>query len=473
MEYYVGVDLGTSSVKFVVLDESLKEVYALSRDLRIGFASDGSVLYDPEAVLRTVEGELRALSSKLGGDLYVGFSGHSPSLVVMDEQGRSLETIVWLDTRASSVLDEAAKLMGEKEWYYKTGLRLSPIFFPAKILWIKRFKPSVLERARWVAQFKDYVVYNLTKQAYTDYSSASETQLFNIRGFYDDEILGLLGLDESKLFEPAASHTVLQHASNPRIWLVLGGVDSVVAALGGGVVESSTASLSAGSSACVDIPVARPVLDYEKGFETYYHVLPGWFVLEASLPSAGLTVDKVLELAGLERGVEEEVGLDKPSGLVLVPYLTGSRSPDWDSSARGLVYGLSLSTTRLDLLKAAYEGIGFWAREVLELSRGLGLEVRQVVVSGGLSSSNLFNTITSSILGLEVKRPRVRDLSPYGAALLAAIGAGKIKFSDVPRLVEFEQVYSPRPELVVAYNALFQVYRKMKRVYKELGGIVG
>jgi sugar (pentulose or hexulose) kinase len=99
--------------------------------------------------------------------------------------------------------------------------------------------------------------------------------------------------------------------------------------------------------------------------------------------------------------------------------------------------------------------------------------VRQVVVSGGLSSSNLFNTITSSILGLEVKRPRVRDLSPYGAALLAAIGAGKIKFSDVPRLVEFEQVYSPRPELVVAYNALFQVYRKMKRVYKELGGMVG
>ncbi|MGC8988083.1 xylulokinase [Infirmifilum sp.] len=468
MEYFVGVDLGTSSVKFVVLDDSLTEVYVTTRELKAEFASNGSVFYNPEEALRIVERELSELASRFNGVIYVGFSGHSPSLIVMDEQGRSLESIIWLDTRARVVIGEVAGLMKEREWYYKTGLRLSPIFFPAKIAWVKRFKPDVFRKARWFVQFKDYIVYNLTKQTYTDFSSASETQLLNIKGFYDEEILSLLGIDETKLFKPVESHTVLQHWSNPRIRVVLGGVDSVVAALGGGVVESDTASLSAGSSACVDIPVDKPILDYEKGFETYRHVVPGLFVLEASLPSAGLTVDKVLELTGLDRSAENEISLEEPSGLVLIPYLSGSRSPEWNSLARGLVYGLSLWTKPVELVKAAYEGVGFWVREIIELASELGLKTREVVVSGGLSSSNVFNTIVSNILGLVVKKPRIKDLSPYGAALLAAIGAGRIKFGDLRKLIEIEHIYKPRSELREAYNTLFKMYKKIKNMYNAI-----
>ena len=462
MPVFVGVDLGTSSIKFTVLNESFEEVYKASRGV------EGGVFYNPEDALLIVKSELDIIASKFAGEVYVGFSGHSPSLVAMDEEGGSLESIIWLDNRAEPVVGDLAKLLDEREWYTRTGLRLSHIFFPAKIEWIKRFKPRVFEKARWFTQFKDYIVYNLSGETYTDYSSASETQLLNIRGVYDQEILGILGIDETRLFTPADSHMIVEYASNPRVKIALGGVDSVVAALGGGVVGGNTASLSAGSSACLDIPVDKPLLDYEKGFETYRHVVPGMYVLEASLPAAGLTVDKILELTSSERSLEDEIRLERGSGLVLIPYLAGSRSPDWDSSARGLLYGLSLATTPVELLKAAYEGVGLWVREALELASTMGLVVRELVVSGGLSSSRVFNTILSSIVGVEVKKPRVKDLSPYGAAVIAAIGSGGIDFKDAGRLVDYESVYKPVVELAGHYNRLYGIYRKLKNIYRSV-----
>jgi sugar (pentulose or hexulose) kinase len=471
---YVGVDIGTSSIKLLVLNESFEVVDLKQFD--VGYRVDESsswVIYDPVKVYEAVRSALRELASRYD-QLYVGLACHSPSLVLLDREGNPLETIIWLDTRAQNEVVELARVINERELYYKTGLRASPIFFPPKLLWIKKHRPHVLERSRWVVQLKDYIFYKLTGESVTDYSMASETQLFNlIKRDYDHELLDLLGIDRDQLFDPQESTVSYRSVDMRNVHIALGGVDSVVAAAGAGVVEEGSTSLVVGSSACIDIPTKTPLLNYESGFETYFHVVPNTYVLEGSLPTAGLAFDKVVELT--KSSIEDiPRELDKPSNLVLLPFLLGIRSPDWNFSVKGLVYGLSLSTSRAELLKAVLEGIAYWVREELEIARSLGINVSTIVTSGGVARSRLFNKVLADVTGVEVIQLEMTEVTGLGAALIAAVSSGIVTWRDLLKLAKRGETYTPS-EYRGKYEELYKLYLELKKLLlmtigRDIGG---
>jgi len=471
--FYVGVDIGTSSIKFLVLNEKLGIIETTQFEVNLSINKDNIVQYNPAQVYGLVRKELERLSSKYGF-MYVGLSCHSPSLVIMDKNGNPLETIIWLDKRAEREVGDLLTLINEKELYYKTGLRASPLFFPPKILWIKKHRPRILENAKWIIQLKDYIFYKLTSETYTDYSTASETQLFSIsRKEYDYKLLEILGVSRDQLFDPKLSIVAYKAKEIPKTEVVLGGVDSVVAAVGAGIVEESSASIVVGSSACIDIPIPKLILDYDSGFETYFHVIPDKYVLEACLPTAGLTNDKIRELLGIHDNKEQVNDIDKSKTSVLIlPFLMGIRSPDWRPDVKGLIYGLNLSTGKKDFLRAVYEGIACWVREELEVAERLGVKIRDIVASGGLTRSLLFNKILASISKTRVRLAITPDVTGLGAALIASVSSGLVTWSEIPGITWSSIVYEPSLDTTY-YDEKYRLYTKLKKMILELSSESG
>jgi len=463
LSIFVGIDIGTSSIKILVLNSNLEVESTRSSQVDIEVSSNGLIVFKPEAVLSVIRSEIDRLISIYSSEIYIGLSCHSPSLVLLDNSGNPLESIIWLDDRAKVEVGELKELISEEEMYLRTGLRSSPLFFPPKIMWIRKHRPGLFEKVRWIVQLKDYVFYKLTGQPYTDYSTASETQLYNLlREHYDEYILSILDISEDMLFNPRYSHEHFEYVGSSRVKIALGGVDSVMAALGSGVISEGEASIVAGSSACWDFPVNKPILDLNKGFEEYFHVVPNKYVAEGCLPTAGLASDKVRELMDLVlEDVNESRIRENPSGIIFMPFLHGTRTPDWNSRVKGLLYGLTISTSREDIYKSVFEGIAYWSREIVELIRELGIQIRDVVASGGLTRSKLFNKILASVLKLSVKTLEISDVSAYGAALIAAISSGILHFNNVKEVVRISEIYDPG-KYVELYEKLYHEYRVLK-----------
>jgi xylulokinase len=466
--FYVGVDIGTSSIKFIVLNEKLNITETIQREVDLSINKDNIVQYNPAQVYELVRKELERLFSKYR-HIRVGLSCHSPSLVIMDKDGNPLETIIWLDKRAEREVSDLLALINERELYYKTGLRASPLFFPAKILWVKKNKPWILDKAKWIVQLKDYVFYKLTGEPYTDYSMASETQLFNIsKKDYDDELLEILNISRDQLFNLEPSIVAYKSKEIQNTEIALGGVDSVVAATGAGVVEESFASIVAGSSACIDIPTPSPILNYESGFETYFHAIPNKYVLEACLPTAGLAVDKIRELLGTQPSeCLDEESVAPATDLLILPFLMGIRSPDWKPDVKGLIYGIDLSTRRSDFLRAVYEGVAYWIREELEIAEKLGLNIREIIASGGMTHSTLFSKLLALITKRNVRLATTPEVTGLGAALIAGVSSGLINWSEIPRIAWSSIVYEPGEESAY-YEDRYRLYIRLKKFLIEL-----
>ncbi|MBV8080895.1 MAG: xylulokinase [Actinobacteria bacterium] len=451
----IGLDVGTTSVKGIALDDDGNVLATASESYPLSTPQPGWAEQDPELWWRATQAVLAALPD----DDAIGWSGQMHGLVVLDEHGEVLRpAILWNDQRTGAECAEIERRIGLERLIELTGNRALPGFTAPKLLWLARHEPDVYARVRHVLLPKDYVRFRLTGERAIDVADASGTLLFDVAGRrWSEEVCAALGVPLAWLpdvFESTA---------------IAGAGDQAAGALGVGVAEPGPVSVVLGTSGVVfaSLPEYRP--DPEARVHVFCHAVPGtWHAMGVMLSAAGSLAWLRSVVGGDYAGLDEEaalwpVGIE---GLLFAPYLAGERTPHADPDARGAFVGLSLRHDRGALARAVLEGVAFGLRESLDLLRELGVEPTVGRVSGGGAASELWVRIVASVLGLPLERVAVEEGAAYGAALLAGVRAGV--FADareaVARCVRVRDRFEPEWD----YDDAFRRYRRLYPTLKEL-----
>ena len=447
----VGLDVGTSGVKGVAIDEDGHVVAAATAGYPLSRPQPGWSEQEPDDWWRAAHNVLAQLPEGP-----VGLSGQMHGLVVLDAEQRVLRpAILWNDQRTAAECAEIEKQVGFARLVELTGNRALPGFTAPKLLWLRRHEPELYGRIRHVLLPKDYVRLRLTGVQAIDVADASGTLLFDVR-------------------RRAWSKEVCEALEIPLEWLppahesteIAGAGDQAAAALGVGIARPGPVSVVLGTSGVVFTALPAYEHDLEGRLHAFCHAVPDtWHAMGVMLSAAGsaawLRDALSADLADLDG--EAETWPPGSEGLLFAPYLAGERTPHPDPGARGAFVGLSARHDRGALWRAMLEGVAYGLRDSLELLRELGAQPESGRVSGGGARSDLWVRILASVLGLPLDVMESEEGSAFGAALLAGIRAGVFADADdaVARCVRVRRRVEPAWD----YEA---GYRRFRRLYPTL-----
>lgn len=493
MNCLVGIDIGTSAAKAVLIDETGREIAAATSAYPLATPQPLWAEQDPEhwwlgavACLREVLTKGRVRASEVAG---LGLSGQMHGLVLLDQAGEVLRpAILWNDQRTGPQCDALTRQLGLETLLAWTGNPVLPGFTLPKLLWVRENEPEIFRRTARFLLPKDYVRYRLTGEMTTEVSDASGTSLFDVaRRRWSDDMFNATRIPRAwappsvesttvagRIHAKAAAATGLT-AGTP---VVAGGGDQASQAIGTGLYREGRVAVSLGTSGVVFAPTARPLVDTRGRLHTFCHAAPGlWHVMGVMLAAGGSfrwyrdVFGKQEKTAAATLGVDPyelmtaEAAKAPPGceGLLFLPYLSGERTPHPDPRARGAFLGLSLRHEKAHTIRAVLEGVCFGLRDSFELIRELGLIAADVRVSGGGARSPLWRQILADVLATPVATINVVEGASLGAALLAGVGVGL--FPDVGAACEAAvregERHQPRPAETQTYRDLYRIYRDL------------
>ena len=447
----LGLDVGTSAVKGVAIDEDGHVLATASADYPLSRPQPGWSEQDPEDWWSAAEDVLRRLPE---GPL--GLSGQMHGLVVLDADQRVLRpAILWNDQRTGAEVAEIEDRIGFSRLVELTGNRALTGFTAPKLLWLRRHEPELYGRIRHVLLPKDYVRLRLIGELATDVADASGTLLFDVRRRdWSEEVCRELEIPLEWL-PPAYESTEIAGAG-----------DQAAAALGVGIARMGPVSVVLGTSGVVFSALPAYEHDREGRLHVFCHAVPDtWHAMGVMLSAGGSAAWLRAVLAADFADLETEAA-DWPPGseeLLFAPYLAGERTPHPDPDARGAFVGLSVRHDRGALWRAMLEGVAYGLRDSLELLRELGARPESGRVSGGGAHSELWLRILASVLGLPLETTESEEGSAFGAALLAGVRAGV--FSDADEAVA--RCVRPRRRIEPEWD-YDDGYRRFSRLYPTL-----
>ena len=492
MQAFLGIDLGTSSAKALLLREDGVVAGTCSGEYPILIPSVGWAEQDPSSWWLAVTSAVRRVLAETGiatRDIAgVGLSGQMHGMVPLDESREVVRpAIIWPDQRAMEYVDHVYEVFGKDVFGRITLNPLSPGFQLATLLWMRDHEPPNYRRLAKVILPKDFIRFRLTGTLGTEISDASSTLLFDTTARrWSTKIIETLRLDESHfpvlsesldvvggVTAAAAEETGLA-AGTP---VIAGGSDQPMQAIGNGLTAPGRLSLTTGTGGQLFSVVEQPVFNPDLSTHTFCNVLPGtWYVMAATL-SAGLSLSWFSEnVAHGERfdALSAEAAVIPPGseGAFFLPYLAGERTPHLDPDARALFFGLTLKHTRAHMTRAIMEGVAYSYRDCLAVLEKLGIRADRMIASGGGARSALWLQIQADVLGRELHTSSVREQASYGAALAAGVGVGA--FSDIPaacaELLPGEgQVIHPDPARRRFYEKCYPIYRDLYLSVRPFG----
>ena len=480
---FLGLDLGTSALKAVLVDESQRIVADAAIPLRTAVPRPGWSEQSPAHWWGALQSALAALRGSHSETLLriraIGLSGQMHGAVLLDRDGEPIRpTILWNDGRAAAECDDLqAAVPGLAEI---AGIVAMPGFTAPKLLWLKRHEPENFARVAKVVLPKDYLRIRLTGEIVTDMSDAAGTLwLDQAKRDWSDRILAASGLTRSampRLVEGSeVSGRLLPAIAKafglPQSTLVAGGAaDAAAAGIGIGAVEDEDAFISLGTSTQFFVTDDRYRPQPGTLLHAFAHALPGrWFRMAAMLNGASC-LDMVARITGKDVVTllaEAEAAYHGPSRALFLPYLTGERTPHNDPFARGVFSGLDHDCGAADLTQAAMEGVAFSLLEARNLLELAGVKLSSVAVVGGGARSRFWMQLLSHVLGLPVVRYRDSGTGPaFGAARLARIALTGESARDVCTKPQVLDVLQPNAALNTAYGPRFEKYRTLYRALK-------
>ena len=485
---FLGLDLGTSGVKAILMDERGDVVRSATTPLTLSTPHPGWAEQDPEAWWAASLESIRQVGN---GERVaaVGISGQMHSSVFLDRAGKTIRpALLWCDGRTTDECREITERVGGEERL--RDLASNPAlegFTLPKVLWLRNHEPEAFRRLATVLLPKDYLRYRLTGTLATEPSDASATLMYDTaRLRWSTEILETLELPESIVPEVGGSAEVLGRVT-PEVAaltglpagtpVVGGGADNACGAAGVGAIAPGEAVASWGTSGTVLAPTAEPKVDPGLRAHTFCHVVPNtWYLMGVMLSAGGAFAwyrDQLArEMAGTpdaNRVLNEEAAAIPPGadGVTFLPYLQGERTPHRDASARGAFVGLSLAHTRAHLTRAVLEGVCFGMRDSLEILRDLGMPIDQLLLTGGGAKSPFVRRLQAEVYGVPVATVSREEGPAYGAALLAAVGAGA--FPDMNAAVRATQSRGkPEHPAAGAHAAYAEPYARFRALYPAL-----
>ena len=490
---YIGIDLGTSASKFLLVDEVGRVLNTVTKEYPLSFPRPGWSEQDPahwwQACLAGVPELLAGFDAKQVAGIGVG--GQMHGLVALDAAGNVLRpAILWNDGRTAAQVDYLNETVGNDKLSAWTGNIAFAGFTAPKLLWMRQNEPDLFARIAKILLPKDYLVYRLTGVHATDSSDASGTlQLDVAHKRWSSEMLDLCGVTEAQMptlfdsWQPvgtltAAAATALGLPTD--VVVCAGAGDNAAAAIGTGTVGEGRCNISLGTSGTVFISSEQFRVDPHNALHAFAHADGGFHLMGCMLSAASCNkwwMEDILHdgdyAAAQEAIVPEKLGR---SHVFYLPYLMGERSPINDTNARAVFLGMTMDTTRADMTQAMLEGVAFALRDSVEVARSLGLDISRSTLCGGGSRSPLWRTILANVLGIPLDLPATEQGPGYGAALLALVACGRYRnVAEVSRaMLHIQATVQPDPELTALYDARYaefkQIYPACRPLFASLAG---
>ncbi|MDI3530018.1 MAG: xylulokinase [Thermoanaerobacter sp.] len=490
--YFLGIDLGTSAVKIILVEENGNVIGSTSKEYPVYYPQPGWSEQNPEDWWNATKDGIRELIIKTGvknDDIKgIGLSGQMHGLVLLDENNNVLlPAILWNDQRTQEECDYITQTLGKERLTKYTGNKALTGFTAPKILWVRKHRPDVYKKIHHILLPKDYIRFKLTNEYATDVSDASGTLLFDVENRkWSKDMLDALDIPYNWMPKCYESTEVTGYVTKDVADLtglkegtivVGGGGDQASGAVGTGTVKSGIVSIALGTSGVVFASQDKYVVDEENRLHSFCHANGKWHVMGVMLSAAACLkwwIDNIINFNGssitYEKLLEEAEKVTPGSGgLIFLPYLMGERTPHSDPYARGSFIGLNMTHKREHMTRAILEGVAFGLRDSLEIIKELNIPVNEVRVSGGGAKSVLWRQILADIFGVRVDMVNATEGPAFGAAIMAAVGYGI--FKDVEEacstLIKVTDSVYPIGENVSKYDEIYAIYKDLYYLLKN------
>ena len=496
----MGLDVGTTGVKAVVFGPDGEVRGKGFREYGILCDEPAKAEQDADEVWRLTTEALReaVIASGISKAAAIGLSVQGDAIIAVGPGFTPLSpALLGMDYRPAAIAEECSKRFGAKKLFALTGMRPHPMNSIVKTLWLKEHRPEIFKRAWKIVTYGDFILGKLGGEAVIDWTMASRTMAFDLqRRTWASDLLGSLDIDPNLLSRPEPSGVAVGALRRdvagaiglePGTLLVTGGHDQTCAALGAGAVREGIGVLSAGTADVLSTALAAPMLNdamFAGYYPCYIHAASDLYFTFALNHIGGILLRWYRDtFGGEEVRAAQAAGLDPydvmvasipdgPSPVMVLPHFNGSGNPTCDMNSRGAMVGLTLATTRGDMVKAILEGLAFELRGNLDYWTAAGIDVRELRAVGGGAKAPRWLQIRADVMGRPVTTLKVREAACLGAAILAGKAAGVYASLEegVAATVRPDHVYEPSEDRLRAYNGRYAVYRDL---YPSLKGVNG
>jgi len=488
MAIFLGIDLGTSGIKILAVNEkgeilaSASEAYPLIQP-QAGWAEQKTEDWW-QGFLKAVKQIIADPAVKTSDIKAISLSGQMHGSVFLDQEGKVIRNpLLWNDTRTHRQCEYITKTVGEKKLLEMVGNPALEGFTLPKLIWLRENEPENYKKVKTLFLPKDYIVYRLTGKLSTEMSDAAGSLLLDVKNRkWSEDLCRALDIDPGILPPVIESTDVAGTISSKAsaetglpmgVKVIGGGADNACGAVGNGIVEEGIVLASIGSSGVVLAHSNKMEYDPHGRIHSFNHSVPhNWYLMGVTL-SAGLSMSWMKnnlfktdydtinsEAASVHAGSE---------GLIFLPYISGERTPHRDPMARGAFIGLSGIQKQKHIMRSVFEGVGFALKDSLELIKGLGVKPKQIRVTGGGARSNLWRQILADVFNNEVVTMQADEGPAYGAALIAGVGAGT--WSDLPeavhQTVRVGKTTKPNPKDAETYDKIYPLFKSLYQSLKS------
>ena len=485
--YYIGIDLGTSAVKLLLVDGDGQICGSVSEEYPLSFPQPGWSEQEPadwwDAVCRGLKKLLDGQdASQVAG---IGVGGQMHGLVTLDENDNVIRpAILWNDGRTAKETDWLNSAVGKEKLSALTANIAFAGFTAPKILWMQANEPENFARIAKIMLPKDYIGYCLTGVHACDYSDASGMLLLDVQNkCWSEEMLDICGVRKEQmpqLFESFETIGVVKTETAAALGLpenvkvVAGAGDNAAAAVGTGTVGDGACNISLGTSGTIFISSERFGVDPNNALHAFAHADGTYHLMGCMLSAASCNKWFCEDILATQDYAGEQSPIDDSAlgsnRVYFLPYLMGERSPINDTDARGTFIGLTMDSGRADMVQAVLEGVAFAIRDSFEVAKSLGIHIERSMLCGGGAKSPLWRKIMANVLDIPLDIPQTEEGPGYGAAMLAMVGCGV--YTDVKKcaeaLVRTTETIYPEREIAERYERAYRKFRKIYPAVREL-----
>lgn len=482
---YIGIDLGTSSVKLLLINEKGVIKKTVSKNYSLYFPREGWSEQSPrDWYKKTIDGLLELLEdcdkSTVAG---ISFGGQMHGLVMLDINDEVIRpAILWNDGRAADETEYLNNVIGKDKLSEYTANIAFAGFTAPKILWVAKNEPENFKRINKIMLPKDYLLFMLSGEFCTDVSDASGMLLMDVKNrCWSKEMLEICSVKESQLPRLCESYEVIGTLKedvakllglSKNVKIVAGAGDNAAAAIGTGTIENGECNISLGTSGTIFISSNEFCVDEFNSLHSFAHANGNYHLMGCMLSAASCNkwwCEDILKSHDFsaEQDTIEILGDNK---VFFLPYLMGERSPHNNPFARSVFFGMSMDTKRTDMTLAVLEGVAFALRDSFEVAKKLGIRIEHTKICGGGARSVLWKKIIANVLGVKVESVANEEGPAFGAAILAAVGCGEypdVK-TAVSKLVKVIDTIEPQADLVEKYEKNYQKFKAIYPTVKSL-----
>ena len=486
---YIGVDLGTSAVKLLLMDEKGSVKNIVSKEYPLSFPKPGWSEQNPsDWYKQTMEGIKELISdsdkTQVAG---ISFGGQMHGLVILDKNDQVIRpAILWNDGRTYEECDFLNNVIGKKKLSQYTANIAFAGFTAPKLLWVKKNEPKNFGKIDKIMLPKDYIAYMLSGIHSTDVSDASGMLLMDVKNkCWSKEMLEICDINEQQLPTIYESYEVTGTLKkdiadslglSETVKIVAGAGDNAAAAVGTGTVGDGRCNISLGTSGTIFISSSKFGVDKYNALHSFAHADGSYHLMGCMLSAASCNKWWMDEIIGTKDYAKEQEGISKlgDNSVYFLPYLMGERSPHNDPSARGTFIGLSMDTSRADMTQAVLEGVAFGIRDSFEVAKSLGIHIERTKICGGGAKSLLWKKIIANVLNIKVDIIESEEGPALGGAILAAVACGEYESVEAAanQLVKVIDTIEPDQDVAkkyeIQYNKFIQIYPTVKDLFKVL-----